>query len=88
MICFFIFIAYGFNCTFSHQLNHLEVTHSGEKHGEDVDWSLQQVVASNGDGHRRDEHQVAETEQEGGEELEAVRIGFGVVGAAPTIPAY
>lgn len=37
-------------------------THSGEKHGEDVDRSLQEVVASDGDGHGRDKHQVTETE--------------------------
>lgn len=63
------------------------VTHSGEEHGEDVDRSLQQVVAANGDGHRRDEHQVAETEQQGGEELETVRVGLRVVCAPPAIPA-
>lgn len=62
-------------------------THSGEKHGEDIDRSLQEVVASDGDGHGRDKHQVTETEQQGGEELETVRIGFWVVCAPPSIPA-
>lgn len=65
----------------------VEVTHGGEEHGEDVDWRLQQVVASDGDGHRRDEHQVTETEQQGGEQLEAVGVGLRVVCAPPALPA-
>ena len=52
------------------------MTHSGEEHGENVDRSLQQIVATDGDGHRRDEHQITETEQQGGEELEAVGVSL------------
>lgn len=62
-------------------------THRGEEHGEDVDGGLQQVVAPDGDGHGRNKHQVTEAEQESGEELEAVGVGLGVVGASPAIPA-
>lgn len=62
------------------------VTHSGKEHGEDVDWSLQQVVAPDGDGHRRDKHQVTEAEQQGGEELEAVGVSLRVVCASPALP--
>lgn len=61
--------------------------HRGEEHGEDVDGSLQQVVAPDGDGHGRHEHEVTEAEQQGGEQLEAVRVGLRVVGAAPAFPA-
>ncbi len=63
------------------------VTHSGEEHGEDVDGSLQQIVASDGDDHRRDEHQVTETEQQGGEQLETVGVGLRVICASPALPA-
>lgn len=63
------------------------VTHSGEEHGEDVDRSLQQVMASDGDGHRRDEHQVTETEQQGGEQLEAVGVCLRIICAPPALPA-
>lgn len=68
--------------------DHFEITHGGEEHGEDVDGRLQQVVASDGDGHRRDKHQVTETEQQRGEELETVGVGFGVVRAPPAVPAW
>lgn len=63
------------------------VTHSGKEHGEDVDRSLQQVVASDGDGHRGDKHEVTEAEQQGGEQLETVGVGLRVVCAAPAFPA-
>lgn len=70
-----------------HHFDFVAVTHSGEEHSEDIDRSLQQVVASDCDGHWRDEHQVTETEQQGGEELETVGIGLRVVCASPAIPA-
>lgn len=63
-------------CSLGHHVGRYEDTHSGEEHGEDVHRSLQQVVASNGDDHRRNKHQITETEQEGGEELETVGVGF------------
>lgn len=69
------------------QCDYVIVTHCGEEHGEDVDRSLQQVVAPHCDGHWRDEHQVAETKQQGGEELEAVGVGLRVVRASPAFPA-
>lgn len=71
-----------------HRFVCVAVTHSGEEHGEDVDWSLEQVVASDGDGHRWDEHQVTEAEQQSGEELETVGVGLWVVCASPAVPAY
>lgn len=49
-------------------------THSGEEHGEDVDGSFQQVVAPDSNGHRWDEHQVTETQQQSGEELKTVGV--------------
>lgn len=39
-------------------------THSGKEHGENIDRCLQQVMTADGDGHRWDEHQVAETQKE------------------------
>lgn len=62
-------------------------THSGEEHGEDVDRRLQQVVAPDGDGHRRNKHQVTQAEQQGGEQLETVGVRLRVVCASPAIPA-
>lgn len=62
-------------------------THGGEEHGEDVDGGFQEVVAAHGDGHGRHEHDVAEAEQQRGEELEAVGERLGVVRAAPAVPA-
>lgn len=62
-------------------------THRGEEHGEDVDGGLQQVVAPDGDGHRRHKHEVTEAKQQGGEKLEAVGVGLRVVRAAPAFPA-
>lgn len=66
---------------------HVAFTHSGKEHGEDVDWGFQQVVASDGDGHRRDKHQVTEAEQKGGEQLKTVGVGLWVVRASPALPA-
>lgn len=63
------------------------MSHRGEEHGEDVDRSLQQVVAPDGDGHGRNEHQVAEAEQQRGEQLEAVGIRLRVVCASPALPS-
>lgn len=65
----------------------MPVTHGGKEHGEDVDRRLQQVVAPDGDGHGGHEHEVAEAEQQGGEQLEAVGVGLRVVCAAPALPA-
>ena len=62
-------------------------THGREEHGEDVDGRLKEVVAANGDKHRRNEHQVAETQEQCGEELEAVGVGPRVVRASPAVPA-
>ena len=62
--------------------------HSGEEHGEDVDGGLQQVVAADGDGHRGNEHQVTQAQQQGGEELEAVRVRLRIICAAPAVPAW
>lgn len=61
--------------------------HSGEEHGEDVDGSFQEVVAADGDGHGRHEHDIAEAQQQSGEKLEAVGESLGVVCAAPAVPA-
>jgi len=61
--------------------------HSGEEHGEDVDGSFQEVVAADSNGHGRHEHDIAEAQQQCGEELEAVGESLGIVCAAPAVPA-
>jgi len=82
-----LFLTQDRTCTASLLLFCVAATHCGEEHGEDVDRGLQQVVASDGDGHGRDEHQVAEAEQQRGEELETVGVGLRVICASPPIPA-
>lgn len=44
-------------------------------------------MAADSDGHGRHEHDIAEAQQQRGEELEAVGESLGVVCAAPAIPA-
>lgn len=61
-------------------------TYRGEEHGEGVDSSFQNIPAPNGQDHGRQKHEVAQAEQECGQQLEAVGERIRAVGAAPAPP--
>lgn len=58
----------------------------GEEHGVGVDGGLHQVVAINSNRYSWQEHEVAQSEQEGGQVLRTDRLGLGNVRAAPAAP--
>lgn len=63
------------------------VCYRGEEHGEAVDGGLGDVEAPDGHDDGGQERQVAEREQQSGDELAAVRQSRRIVSASPTLPA-
>lgn len=58
----------------------------GEEHGVGVDRGLHQVVSIHSNRYCRQEHEVTQREQEGGQVLCTNRLGLGIVCAAPPAP--
>lgn len=67
-----------------------EKTHTtayrGKEHGEGVDSSFQNISAPNGQDHGWQKHEVAQAEQQCGQQLESVGERIRTVGAAPAPP--
>lgn len=70
-----------------HWTKEKQKTYCGKEHGESIDGGLNQVIMVKGHNDCRQEEQVAEGEQEGGQDLGAYRLGFGSICAAPASPA-
>lgn len=61
-------------------------TYRGEEHGEGVDSGFQHVPAPNGQDHRWQKHEVAQAEEECGQQLESIGERIGTVCATPASP--
>lgn len=58
----------------------------GKEHGECVDGSFQDISAPNGEDHGWQKHEVAQAEEQCGQQLESVGERVRAVGAAPAPP--
>lgn len=61
-------------------------TYRRKEHGECVDGSFQNISAPNGQGHGGQKHEIAQAEQQRGQQLESVGERTRTVGAAPALP--